>query len=428
MSRALVCLAGLLLFGQASATPWVFGERVAVTGAHGPGIFHHVESAGRRNVAAQHGTVVVAWEDNRDGAPQVYVAFKAPAAEAFAEAMRVSTGTEAFEPAVAGVGKGAFLVAWEQDGQVWLRVVRPAGIGPPQGPLEGATRQVTLAAGGDGVAHVAWVQAKDGGHRLLHARATVSADQVRLDGERAVDPTASPLFQAYPALAALDGNAVLIAWEDRRHGHTRIYAARRDEDGPFSPPQEINEFRAAQRAPESDGKAGLGSGAMRVGLALAGDGRAFAVWLDKRDPGSGYAVWGAFGDEHGRFGRNLKVQDDAGGSAAVPHWHVSAGSYSERVAVVWEDARESWADPDETGDVWLSWTSGGEWSGDHRVPPASGPGRQGSPAFTFDGSGNLHLVWTEQPTLSGPSRLWYARGLPAVAPLPIGHAVQENPL
>jgi hypothetical protein len=78
----------------------------------------------------------------------------------------------------------------------------------------------------------------------------------------------------------------------------------------------------------------------------------------------------------------------------------------------WNDARESWADPDETGDVILSWTVGDSWTPDLVVPGASGEGYQGSPALTLDPAGALHLVWISRPDLTAPTTLRYLRALP----------------
>lgn len=68
-----------LLSTSALATPWQFEKPVAVTAVTGPGIFHHLESSGRRNIAVSANSVAVAWEDERDGTPRIYLAQNASA-------------------------------------------------------------------------------------------------------------------------------------------------------------------------------------------------------------------------------------------------------------------------------------------------------------------------------------------------------------
>ena len=60
-----------------------------------------------------------------------------------------------------------------------------------------------------------------------------------------------------------------------------------------------------------------GTGAMRVSAAANPEGRVMVLWLDKRTPGSGYAVWGAGSSDRGNtFGPNVRIQDTLGDAVA----------------------------------------------------------------------------------------------------------------
>jgi hypothetical protein len=149
---------------------------------------------------------------------------------------------------------------------------------------------------------------------------------------------------------------------------------------------------------------------MRVSLAVDGTDRVWGIWLDKRNAKSGYAVWGAASNDGGRtFGTNQLVQDALGD--AVAQWHASIAGGKPGFVAAWDDTREEWGNPDEPGDVLVSWNSGAGWSADLLVPGASGDGYQGSPAVTIDPRGDLHLVWIEREGLSSPTRLRYMRGV-----------------
>ena len=73
-------LLALVSFGAEAASPWTFTSPESVTPTVGTGVFHHLESAGRKNIAVSDGTVAVAWEDNRDRTSDVWMAWREGAA------------------------------------------------------------------------------------------------------------------------------------------------------------------------------------------------------------------------------------------------------------------------------------------------------------------------------------------------------------
>lgn len=401
--RALLLLG--LLPAVSPAAPWDFGKPIDVAPAPAAGVFHHLESAGRRSLAAGGGWVALAWEDNRSGAPQAYVALK-PADAARFDAPRVlSTGKQAFEPAVAALGSGRFVAVWEQDDEVWVRAIGPKVLGPPQRLAGPGANQASVTAH-DGIALAVWSERSAGGHAAIRlARLEMDSPDrpLRIAKPRTVDPAPPKADQIYPSVAANAGG-VTVAWEDRRHGHTvLLYTHAPLRSLRFVAPHGLNE-----QPPRRSATYGRGPGAARVGLVERGGGVA-AVWLDKRDFTSGYDVYAALSPDGKRFGRNEKVQDEFGN--AISQWHAAiAADRSGRIAVVWNDDR------DETADLWLSWREGEDWSADEALPGASGPGSQSSPMAAFDDAGNLHLAWIEQADADSPTRLRYMRGVPRGGP------------
>jgi hypothetical protein len=399
----LLCLPALV-----TAAPWVFSEPLTVAGDAGPTHYHHLDGAGRRHVAASDAAVALVWEDDRSGAPQVYLAIKSLDAARFGRLEQLSTGAEAYEPAIVSLGGGRWLAAWEQDSAVVARVVEGGRLGAVR-PLAGAgSRQVTLAAAPDGRIAAVWGRDQAGGQLLEAAELGLEGGEIAL-GRPAewVAPVAAHPYQGFPAAAWAADGALLIAWEDRRAGHTRLFATRRENGGVFPRETQINEHNA----PTEDGREvlGLGSGVMRVMLAADASGAVRAIWLDKRNAASGYAVWGAVSGDGGRtYGANQIVQDEQG--AAVQQWHAALDGGMPGFVAAWDDTREAWADDSESGDVLLSWNLTGQWGADLLVPGASGPGYQGSPAVTLDPRGGLHLIWIERDDLSSPSRLRYLHG------------------
>jgi hypothetical protein len=344
------------------AAPWSFGEPVTIAGADDGPHYHHLDGAGRRHIAASPTEVAVVWEDDHSGAPQVYLAVKPRLAQAFARQERLSDGREAYEPAIVALTDGRWLAAWEQDGAVVARVVDGSGLGPVHQLAGGASRQVSLAADRTGHVAAVWVDARDRSQRLLSAELRIADNQVvQLGSPLEVAPVAEQPFQGYPSAVWNHAGELIVAWEDRRAGHTRLFHAAKASPEGFTAERQLNEHNAP--AAQDRENQGLGSGVMRVVLAASDEGIVRAVWLDKRNPASGYAVWGAVSADGGNtFGANAIVQDELG--ATVPQWHAALAAGAEAFVAAWDDTREGWGDDAESGDVLLSWSSRA-----HRVMP-----------------------------------------------------------
>jgi len=393
----------------AHASPWQFSDPVDLTETELPPHFHHLDGAGRSQLAVAGSFLALTWEDDRDGDPQVYVAIKAIEAAEFHRQERLSTGAEAYEPTIVSLGENHWFAAWEQDGAIVGREIKDA-LGPLI-PISGENGiqggQVTLAANGSDELVALWIRLEQGSRTLTATRLDLGATPGSVDTQ-IVAPVPGKAFQGYPAATfAGDGNLV-VGFEDRRKGHTRLYVTWRAPDGGFSEALQINEHREPDPALGLSG--GKGTGVMRITLS-AGEGRLIrAAWLDKRSPGSGYAVWGSLSEDGGRsFMANEIVQDEFGASTA--QWHASVLHGADGFVCIWDDAREAWdEDDEEAGDVFVSWRRENGWSEDFAIPGASGEGYQGSPVGDIDNMGNLHVAWIERENLQSPSRLRYILG------------------
>jgi hypothetical protein len=391
----------LTLLGAAlpsAAAPWEFGAPFDVAGAPRPGVFHHLDAGSRQHLSISGDTVALVWEDNRSGSAQVHGAFKSLKASRFSPPQRFSTGTSASEPVIAALGGERFLVAWEQDGAVWARTAAPTGLGAPRKLADNAMH-ISLGTDTTRRLYAAWSERR---HALAHIRVARlvldDAGGVRADTSRQVETETPVADQLYPSIA-LTAQGGLIAWEDRRHGHTLLLYSMLSGDSTFTVPQILNEQPARMQVVY-----GKGMGVARVGLSRYGQDAVAAVWLDKRDFLSGYDVYAAMSRVGGRsFGANQKVQDDFGSNIA--QWHAAiAGNHRGDLVAVWDDDR------DDTSDVWLSWRTDSGWSENYAIPVASGPGQQVSPALAFDTRGDLHLAWLEREFPEAPTRLRYAWG------------------
>lgn len=386
----------------AVAAGWNFSPPLEVTPVAVDGVFHHLESAGRKNIAVSDGTVAVIWEDNHTGSPQAYAGFKPAGSGKFIQPVPVSVGKAAYEPVIAEIGSGRFIMAWEQDEGVWIRTGGPAGLEPAQRLASGGARHAGLAVLEDGNIYVVWTapNPRFSHIRLTKLRPKSETRTLEFSAPVIVDPVPPTTDQLYPSVAA-NGDGVTVAWEDRRGGHTVLMHSHSTDAKRFAVPVILNEQMARQTT-----KFGKGLGVMRVVLTSYGERGVAAAWLDKRSFTEGYDVYAGFSPDGKRFGKNQKAQDEFAAGAA--QWHTAiAGDRSSRIALAWDDAR------DGDADVWLTWPEDNEWSADLNVPGASGPGWQTDPTVTLDENGNLHLAWIERAEPNGPTRVRYALGTAA---------------
>lgn len=387
------------------AAPWIFDRAIVVSGPAtvDDNHFHHLDSSGRHNIAVSDNFVAIAWEDDRDATPRIYLSYKQTGGAGFTHEIRISGDGESYEPSLAALSDGRFVVAWEEEGSIHARVASvkyKTELGPIVKLDIGPSTQVSLSTHDERA--IAVYSQRDGPYGRIYARPLTVNDQlVLVQGTGCpVDPVPPTDEQLYPS-ALISKGRLLVAWEDRRPKHTIIMASVQQGDNTchFSEPLRISEKPHARNLPY-----GSGHGVARVALGRYGDGGVYAVWADKRSFRDGYDIWGApFLTSEGRFGRNEMVQDDFGGLAKQRHATIS-GHEDGTLAAAWDDEREG------NTDIVMSWYEDGEWSEDWLVPVASGEGLQGNPSMVLDASGNLHLAWVERRLAGGVTVLKYAMG------------------
>ncbi|MCU7932873.1 MAG: hypothetical protein KZQ90_18925 [Candidatus Thiodiazotropha sp. (ex Codakia rugifera)] len=388
------------------AAPWQFEHAVNVAGVESSTthkIFHHLDSSGRRNIAASTLGVAVAWEDDRDVTPRIYLAFKPNTEDSFKYAVQISGEGEAYEPSLVALANNRFVVAWEENSQIFSRMVEFKGelrLGPTSQLNKGTAAHVSLVQH-MGHLFALWSERTGRYGQIRSQRLSVNTNGTLEPGINCpIDKVPPTDEQLYPTGVITD-NRLVVAWEDRRPKHTIIMAATELQGGHcrYSEPIRISEKPESRNLPY-----GTGHGVSRVALGRFGSDGVFAAWADKRDFRDGYDIWGAnFSLSQGGFGTNEKVQDDFGGLSKQRH--ATVGGHAKGMLVVaWDDEREG------NADIMLSWRENGEWSEDWPLPVASDAGQQSNPSIALDSEGNLHIAWVERNAIGATTRLKYAFG------------------
>ncbi len=393
--RTLLILLLLAPLQLQAASQWAFSERIAVTEKPQAGVFHHLDSAGRRSIALSEGQVAITWEDNRSGQPQIYYAVKPQGSSTFSAPIQISNNKDAYEPAIAGLKNGRFILVWEQAGAVVARAAIGAKLGPIVKISSSAAGQATISSF-NGKGYIAWREKRDRYPNIHFCQVTADKTGKLTRGRPTpIEPDAINAPQLYPTIAA-GAAGIAIAWEDRREGHTRLLFSHTTDGTTFSQPDNLNEFRSNRNEYDK------GNGVTRVAIAAFGEDEVIAAWMDKRRSNKGYGIYAALGYDGGEeYELNEKVQGKVGDD--LPHYNPAVtGSRDGTILVAWDDYRN------ETSDIWMSrYTDDMKWSEDFTAPVISGPGEQSNPSFVMDESGNLHLAWIEAHDLGRPSRIWY---------------------
>lgn len=374
----------LMLVTQPSLADEIkFSSAINVT-LNKKGVFHHLDASGRKSIAANRQMVAVTWEDNRSGKPQAYVAFKTYQQHVFGKTTQLSQAKqEAYEPTVIAINENQFLFAWEQDQHVWITTGNNKTIDKPVLLDKQPSSQVSLTITPNGNIFACWIQQQQPHRQLVVSEINLNSINLTISNPVIVDSHSSPRRQAYPSITSTP-QGISIAWEDREHGHTRIYSSFSNDGKNFIKKQVLNDF-----VPPQNVKYGRGTGATRVALSSHNN-TVVATWMDKRDFLGGYDIYAAISHDAGKtFAENEIVQDMLGENQ--PQWHPAVAiSPKGKIYVAWDDPR------DDTPDIWLSYKENNEWSEDQLVEQASGAGQQNNPSISFDPMGRLHMVWIEQ--------------------------------
>lgn len=394
---ALLVAVWVLALSPGVFADWQFSQPIAVTGKAVKGIYHHLEGAGRKHIASSGNRIAVLWEDDSSGDPQIYLALKNRDDPVFNPAIKVSSGDEAYEPAIASLTEGRFALTWEQDGSIYASTFSGQSLSKPlKLSAISLASHPSVATYNDQI-YVVWREQQGETWSLQIARLTTTQKQeIKLLSIRPVEaqPVNTPVL--FPSLATND-KGLYVAWEDRTAGHTRLkFSFSADQAKSFIEPQYLNEFYSNRTEYDK------GNGVTRVSIASFGEDEIVAAWMDKRRSG-GYGIFASIGSD-GAFGPNEKIHGPKGDK--LPHSNpATSGNANGETVVVWDDYRNG------DSDIWLtSLDEDGEWGQNFSPAIAAGPGEQSHASVALNETGGLHLIWIERDNPLAPTRLWYSYG------------------
>jgi hypothetical protein len=295
----------------------------------------------------ENGLICIAWEDERNGATDIYRCVTDAAGNLSGPNLRLNSdgpgGANQYYVSVAG-GNGRFLGAWTD-----------------------------MRAGTDSTD--IYAQYMDGGGIPVGSNFRVNTDGVGAS-------------QWYPYVAMDSSNNAVIFWMDGRSGTYQIYCRRYDSNR--------NPLGAEFAVQDSTGYGYYGSAAMNRG------GRFVAAWMDDRS-GTSDIYCQAFRADGSPIGGNILANLDPPGKT---HGYPSCAIDEQgRFAVAWEDARN------DRYDVYMQWfdSSGVQIGGNEHVNDNPVASDAYAPSCSFAPDGRLAVQFNDERDFPGNPQIYCQR-------------------
>ena len=347
------------------------------------------------------GGAIIAWQDLRDGGPDIYAqrvdGAGNPQWTANGVAISTAPNTQMAHQLIAD-GAGGAIIVWmdERSGAAEIYAQRIDGAGVPQWTANGVAIGVVGNPGGPevvpdgaGGAIIVWRDNRTGTNGIYAQRVdSAGAPQWVADGV-AISTAASNIDdgRGSPQLVPDGAGGAIIAWNDYRGGlgTPDIYAQRVDSAG-------VPQWTAGG-VPVS---AAAGS-QYNPRLVTDGAGGAIIVWNDRRSgtrydiyaqriDGAGVPQWTVDGvaicTAEGNEPRDPRLVADGAGGAIIAWQDFRNGT-----------SRDIYAQRVDSAGV-TQWTAGG-------VAISSAGGHQWLPQLVSDGAGGAIIAWTDQRNESG---------------------------
>jgi len=369
-------------------------------------------------VADPSGNVYAAWQDARNGDPDIYFAISTDGGRTFGPSKRLggerAVGTSQEKPAIALGSRGEIVVVWQDDRLTYMDYDIFGVVSYDRGTTfspsvriddgEQGTLQLvpSVAVDSTGTVYVVWQDFRNGGGDLRLARGSVNpfsfGPSVRVD-----DDLAGAGTQASPTVVVSSLGTVYVAYHDNRTGDANVYLAKSTDGGrSFGPSVRIDDTGASATVQ------GL------VSLAVDPLDVLYAVWQDARE--GDFDIYFAKSTDGGRtFSRNVRVDDGPRGTLQLsPRVAIGAAG---TVYAVWHDERNL------DTDIYFTYsTDGGKTFRpsvrvDDAGESAGDPRPQYYPRVVESNTGLVTVLWEDGRTDDGDI---YA----ATAYFPFGSALQ----
>ena len=351
-----------------------------------------------------NGYIYTVWTDERNGHPDIYFARSTDNGATFDANIKVNDDVlTATHPALAIDGSGNILVVWqdERNGNPDIYFARSAD----SGATFGANVRVDdtgLAIGvqsapvigvhqGSNSIYVVWIDERDGAKHIYSAKsvnngASFNAN-IQVDDISAITPD-------NPALAVDDNDNLYLAWKDERNGAPDIYSTQSFNGGAdFETAVQVNDTSVSSEYPT-------------IGVDSLNN--IYIAWQDKRN--GNYDIYCSKSTDDGSsFSADVRVDDSGIITSAQLAPRMVVDGLDGTICIAWEDERNS------NPDIYFSQSSNGGASftlnikiDDTGVATSS----QIAPTLAIDsGTRYIYAAWADNRREAGDTDIFFALNL-----------------
>ncbi|MBN9416277.1 MAG: exo-alpha-sialidase [Candidatus Eremiobacteraeota bacterium] len=288
--------------------------------------------------------------------------------------------------------KGTPEVLWLEDGQVvFSRSADGRTFAPPTTVFAGRADSPDLAIDQDDGLHAVWVERSSASPDVFYSY----SNQQSLVWSQGLNLSKTPGVSSQPTVSAGADASVQVAWLDTTSGNQRpdVFATERAPSG-WSAPRNVSRTAGRSQSPA---------------ILVSGSHQVYLAWMDNSRSSSVWDIYFSRSQNDGTF--SAPIFFDTPAESTDP---CLASAESDRLAVAWVDSSQSGSNPD----IFLVQSSDG--GATFTVPQniSQSPGPSGLPTMVWNQEQYV-IVWQEQE--AGQLVLKLARqSLPRKPKLPVG--------
>jgi len=350
------------------------------------------------------GNIYVAWTDERNGHPDIYFAKSTDNGVTFTTNIKVNdANTSTAHAALTINDDGHILVAWqdERNGNPDIYFAKSIDNGASFGAnvrvddtSVGTSTQSAPTIGvhkGSGKIYITWTDERDSGIKHIYLAKSTNGGtsfgaNIKIDDAGSITPD-------NVALVVDDNDNIYVAWKDERNGQPDVYFDVSTDGGvSFDVDVKVNDISVSSEYPA---------------LTVDELGNIYVVWQDERN-GNPDIYFAKSTDGGANFQANIRV-DDTGLITAAQDCPVIAFDGSGNLYSAWEDERN------DNKDIYLAKNISGTvvFSTNIRVDDTGiATSEQTRPRIAIDNDDYLYVVWSDKRRGAGDSDIYFATTFP----------------
>ncbi|MBI4835381.1 MAG: hypothetical protein HY811_11280 [Planctomycetes bacterium] len=349
----------------------------------------------------ENGNIYASWTDERNGHPDIYFSKSTDSGATFGANIKVNdNNASASKPSMALDSNGNILIAWqdERNGNPDIYFAQSANGGitftantrVDDTGVSTATQSTPVIGihQGSNSIYAAWIDEREGAKHIYFTKSTNGGTSfsanIKIDDAGSITPD-------NVSLAVDDNDNIYISWKDERNGSPDIYFDTSNNGGAsFGVDKKVNSVSSSSGFPK---------------IAVDSNSNIYLAWQDNRN-GNLDIYFSSSTDTGTTFSADLRV-DNTGISTSSQQAPVIITD-SINIYITWQDNRNG---PPDAGDIYFaqSITATPNFTTNVRIDDTgTSTSTQTAPSLTVDSSGYIYAVWSDSRKSLGDTDIYFA--------------------